>query len=192
VPGGLAAVQVGAPTTAIGPSVLSGLSIAELGFVCGRHITYYRPEHYSLVFYPTLPELTSLFLAALSSARPKMAVPKDKALEKLRKHFDDDLGDEKTEALEAAVVRFEKAGGRVDLAAWIRSVELTAQRAGMLLLADPRTALAMLKKEKRAIADVKPEERVADLLAFLASSAAAELRQRLTRASMRPPAQAAG
>lgn len=193
VPGGLAAVQVGQPTTAIGPSVLSGLSIAELGFVCGRHMTYYRPEHYALVFYPTLPELTSLFLAALSCARPKMPVPKDKVLEKLRKHFEKDLGDDKADALEEAVTKFEKGGGRVDLAAWIRSVELTAQRAGMLLLADPKVALAMVKKEKRAIADVKPEERVADLLAFLASSAMAELRQRLlSGGSMRPPAQAAG
>jgi hypothetical protein len=172
--------------------VLSGLSVAELAFVCGRHMTYYRPEHYALVFYPSLQELTSLFLAALSCARPDMAVPKDKALTKLRKHFEDDLGD-KADALEDAVVRFEKAGGRVDLTAWIRSVELTAQRAGILLLSDPKVGLAMVKKEKRAIADVKSEERVNDLLAFLASSAMVEIRQRLaTRASMRPPAQAAG
>lgn len=191
VPTGLAAVQVGQPTTAIGPSVLSGLSVAELAFVCGRHMTYYRPENYALVFYPTLPELTSLFLAALKCARPDSPVPGDKALAKLCKHFEKDLGDKK-EALEDAVVRFEKTGGRVDLAAFIRSVELTAQRAGMLLLADPRIALTMVKKEKRAIADVKPDDRKNDLLAFLETSALAELRQRLTTStSIRPPAQEA-
>ncbi len=187
VPGGLAAVQVREPTTAIGPTVLSGLSVAELAFVCGRHMTYYRPEHYALVFYPTLAELTSLFLAALKCARPDMTVPGDKALGKLRAHFDKNLDDDRRDALEDAVVLFEKGGGRVDLAAWIRSVELTAQRAGMLLLNDPRVAFAMVKKEKRAIADVKSEERVNDLLAFLASTAMAEIRQRLTTQTLVNP-----
>lgn len=189
VPGGIAAAQVSQPTTAIGPEVLSGLSIAELGFVCGRHITYFRPEHYPLVFYPTLGELTTLFLAALKAVRPETPVPKDKALAKLARHFEDDLGDEHTGALEDAVEELEEAGGRVDLAGWIRGVELTAQRAGMLLLGDPRLAFAIVKKEKRAIADVKAEERREDLLAFLASSGLAELRKRLTAsASMPPPA----
>lgn len=194
VPGGLAAAQVDEPTLAVGPSVLSGLSLAELAFVCGRHLTYYRPEHYPLVFFPTLPELTSLFLAAIKTARPKTPVPKDKALDRLCAHFERDLSEESKRSLEAAVEEFEAKGGRVDLGAWIRSVELTAQRAGMLLLGDPSIALARVKNEHRTIADVKPEERRDDLLAFLASKAAGNLRKKLgvgIKPSIRPPAQAA-
>jgi len=46
-------------TTALGPEVTSGLGVSALGFLAARHLTYYRPEHYALVFYagrPLTPE----------------------------------------------------------------------------------------------------------------------------------------
>ena len=40
----------------VGPQVLSGRSVQELAFLAGRHLTYYRPGHYPIVFFPTLAD----------------------------------------------------------------------------------------------------------------------------------------
>ena len=55
--------------------MLRGLGTKDLAFLAGRHLTYYRREHYALVHYPTLPELSALFLAAVKIAMPAVPVP---------------------------------------------------------------------------------------------------------------------
>jgi hypothetical protein len=142
-----------------------------------------------MVFFPTLGEVTTLFLAALSIARPKItATP---AAMKLRGEIERQLSASERETLIAAVTAFDQSGGRVDLASWIRSVELTATRAGLLLAEDLAVAMRVIRRETRTIADVSLDDRRADLLAFSASNACAALRRRLVVAapssSVRPP-----
>ena len=67
------------------PSFSATCALADLVFVVARHLAYYRPEHYPLVFYPTLPELTTLFFAALKIALPEVPIPAGDAVAKLRK-----------------------------------------------------------------------------------------------------------
>jgi golgin subfamily B member 1 len=185
VPGGLAAVQGDARATAIGPRVLSGMPLQELAFVVSRHLTYYRPEHYALVFYPTLPELLQLFLSAVEIGLPDMPVSSrggatgKKLVKSLRKL----LTDAEHKELEVAATSFDERGGRVDLAAWIRGVEFTATRAGFVLSGDLSAAMRVLREETRSIADVSFEERRADLLAFSASEGLARLRDELSLAA---------
>jgi tetratricopeptide (TPR) repeat protein len=182
VPGGLAAVQGDARATAIGPAVLSGMPLSELAFVVARHLTYYRPEHYALVFYPTLPELLSLFLSAVEVGLPEMAVSSRQGTSGkqlvlgLRKTLTDGEKDE----LGRAAARFEEGGGRVDLAAWIRGVELTATRAGLVLAGDLAVAMRVLRRETRSIADVSVDDKRTDLLAYSASEQFAKLRDELS------------
>ncbi len=189
VPGGVAAVQNATHTTAVGPEVLRNLTLADLVFVVARHLTYYRPEHYPLVFYPTLPELTTLFFAALKIALPEVPIPAGDAVAKLRKRIGSHMTPEERDVLVAAAKKFEAAGGRVDLGTWIRSVELTANRAGLVLSGDFHSAMKRIKNEKRGIADVTIEERRMDLVGFLAAAGHADLRQRLygRNPSQRPP-----
>ena len=190
VPGGLAAAQVEEPSTAIGPELRAGISRGELGFVVGRHLTYYRPEHYALVFYPTLQELTTLLLAALAAARPDVPGADEKALARLRKHFAKDLDDDARDALDEAVKKLEARGGRADLAAWMKSVELTAQRAGALLVGDPTVVFTRIRDEQRGIADLTGDERRNDMLAGFVSEGFGQVRQKLgvgAKPSLRPP-----
>jgi tetratricopeptide (TPR) repeat protein len=190
VPGGIAAAQVDEPSTAVGPSVLGGRTVPELAFLVARHLTYYRPEHYVLVFYPTLPELTNLVLATVKLALPEVPVPTTDAITKLRKQLAQNVGDAEKKELREAATDWEKAGGRVDLASWIRGVELTAQRAGFVLSGDFHVAMKILRSETRTIADLTMEDRRQDLLGYLAQDALADVRQRLkttTRGSVRPP-----
>jgi tetratricopeptide (TPR) repeat protein len=189
VPGGVGALQLAVPSTAVGPDVLRNVSLADLVFVVARHLTYYRPEHYPLVFHSTLPELTTLFFAALKIALPEVPIPAGDAVAKLRKRIAAHITPEERADLVDAAKKFEASGGRVDLGAWIKSVELTANRAGLVLSGDFHAAMKRIKGEKRAIADVTTEERRLDLVGYLAASGHADLRQQLygRNPSQRPP-----
>jgi hypothetical protein len=92
--------------------------------------------------------------------------------------------------LAGAVKRLDARDGRVDFAAWIRSVELTAQRAGLLLCGDLRVATTRIKAETRNIAELTLEQKRGDLLAFCASERLARARIALSveaHTSVRPP-----
>jgi tetratricopeptide (TPR) repeat protein len=184
VPGGLAAVPGDARATAIGPDVLTGTSLQELVFLVSRHLTYYRPEHYVLVFYPTLAELSQLFLSAVEVGLPDMPVSSrggadgKRLVAGLRKA----LTDIERKELEMAAARFEERGGRVDLSAWICGVELTATRAGFVLCGDLSVAMRVLRREDRSIAELALDDKRADLLAFSASERLASLRDELSLA----------
>jgi hypothetical protein len=188
----LAALQAPAPSTAFGESVMSGRTVPQLAFFVARHLVYYRPEHYALIFYPSVTEATALVLAAVKLARPELPVPAHAAAAaaKLRKELVAHATEAQRSELAIAVERLDVRGGKVDLAAWIRGVELTANRAGMLLAGDLTVATRMLREEQRAIADLTFEDRRADLLGWSASRAYADLRAQLgiaLRASLPPP-----
>jgi tetratricopeptide (TPR) repeat protein len=192
VPGGLAAVQAEPPATALGPGVTQGVGASELAFLAGRHLAYYRPEHYALVFFPTVPELSALFLAAVKLALPEVPVPESlhEPVARIRKALGQLSTPEERGWLQMAVKTLEARGGRVDLAAWARGVELTANRAGLLLCGDLGVACRRVRDEGRRVADVSDEERRDDLLAFVASPELGDLRAALAitaRPSSVPP-----
>jgi len=182
VPLGIAAVQAKAPATALGPSALSGRSIQELSFLTGRHLAYYRPEHYALVFYPSLPELTTLVVSAVGTELEDVPLPESAT--RLRKALDAGLDEAEKQELASAVADLEARGGKMDLVAWIRSVELTAHRAGLLLCGDLRVALREVRREERRIADLSVEDKRGDLLAFTSGEELGRLRERLGVAAL--------
>ncbi len=193
VPGGVAAVQAWSPTTAIGPDVLRGIGLSEIIYIAARHLAYYRPEHYPLIFFPTLVDLTQLFLAALKLGMPEIPVPPSEGVAKLRVQLAKSLDAAEKGELESAAKAIDAKGGRVDLAAYIRSVELTAHRVAFLLSADAAVATRRIGTEKRNIADVTADDRRHDLLAYLVSNGLAEARHKLTsntKSSIRPSAPA--
>jgi tetratricopeptide (TPR) repeat protein len=184
-PGGLTAVQADAGTTTIGPDVLSGFSLQELAFVVARHLAYYRPDHHVLVFYPTLPELTQLFLSAIEIGLPGMPLSSRSGAEgkKLVAGLSKLLKGDEREELSRAARQFEEGGGRADLAAWIRGVELTATRVGFVLSGDLAVAMRVLRRESRSVSDLSLEDRRADLLAYSASEELSGLREEFSIAA---------
>ena len=182
-------MQAWSPATALGPELLRGVGLQEIVYVAARHLTYYRPEHYPLVFFPTLADLTQLFLAALKLGMPEIAVPANEGVTKLRAALAKALGKDEKEGLALAAKAIDEKGGRVDLAAYIRGVELTAHRAAFLLSGDVHLAGRRIASETRAIADVTADDRRHDLLAYLASKGLAGARQKLgvgIKSSLRP------
>ena len=146
----------------------------ELAFLVARHLVYYRPEPPTcFLFYPTLAELTALVLAAVKVARPELpALPISPLSVRLRRELAKYVTETQKTALAIATVeQLDARGGKLDLAAWLHGVELTANRAGLLLAGDLAVALATARGETRTTADLTFEDRRAELLAFTASRA---------------------
>lgn len=178
VPSGVAALWTPHPATAFGPTVRSGMTVQQLAFIAGRHLTYYLPEHYPLVFFPTVSDLSALVLSAVRLVIPGISVPPPSesggAID-----FAGKLGDEQKKLLEDAVARLDARGGKLDLLAFVRSVELTAARAGLLLAGDLRTVMRIVKDETRAIGELTTEAKRGDLLSFCSSEEYGILRERM-------------
>ena len=74
VPGALVAVPAAPPASVAGQTVLTGFTPQELTFIVGKHLSYYRGEHYIRNLFPTLNELKVLLFAAIQIIRPDFAV----------------------------------------------------------------------------------------------------------------------
>ncbi len=178
VPGDIAAVPTKEPSTALGPRVLSGLSSKELSFLAARHLTYYRREYAPLVHFSSLPELTLLVLACVQMELPAVPIPHSAAASvaahrgRIARH----LAETDRSSMATAVQRLESRGGRLDLAGWVGSVELTSARAGLFLCGDLRSAMSRLRAEESVMGSAAFARARADLIAFTASRAHAELR----------------
>ncbi|MGO9837160.1 MAG: tetratricopeptide repeat protein [Polyangiaceae bacterium] len=192
--GGLVALQLDKPTTVLGPSVLRGLSVKDLAFLAGRHLTYYRPEYQILVHYPTREELTNLLLATVQVAMPDQTVVAA-PVRALHARIAKRLSREDRADIEEGVRRLDERGGRASVGAWIRSAELTAGRVGLLLSGDLGTAAALVRSEARSVGGITMETRRGDMLSFCASRAHLALRSRFAMTSpesIRPAPTASG
>jgi tetratricopeptide (TPR) repeat protein len=178
VPGDIAAVPSGDPSTALGPRVLSGLGTRELAFLAARHLTYYRREYAPLVHFSSLSELTLLVLACVQLELPAVPIPHSvaAAVAAHRTRIARHLNDSDRTTMAAAVERLESRGGRLDLAAWVRSVELTAARAGLFLCGDLRAAMNRLRADDASADSAAFQAARGDLIGFAVSRAHADLR----------------
>ena len=192
VPGEIAAVRQHEPTTAVGPSIVSGQSAKDLAFLAGRHLTYYLAQHQVLVYFPTREELTRLLLASVQLTKPGLPASGEggRAVAALAARLDRLISDEERAAVFHAVNRLEARGGKFSLGAFTRNAEWMAARAGLLLCGDLATAMAVVTTETRDIAGLTPEAKRRDLVAFCASEEHAALRSRFAVTapeSLRPP-----
>ena len=65
VPGALIAVPSRPPASVAGQSVLTGYTPQELTFIVGKHLSYYRGEHYIRTMFQTKDELKLVLVAAM-------------------------------------------------------------------------------------------------------------------------------
>jgi hypothetical protein len=175
---GLAEVVPGLPpSTRLGQKALSGRSPAELAFVAGRHLAWYRAERFVRVLVPRIADLEDLFLAALLIGSPGIPLRAEmKArISALGAAIEPLLDAAQVDALRAAFLRFVEEGARTNLQRWATATDRTASRAGLLLCSDLRAAAEMLAAEDPGSA----RERIDDLLVFVTSDRYANLRKQI-------------
>jgi hypothetical protein len=175
---GLAEVVPGLPpSTRLGQKALSGRSPAELAFVAGRHLAWYRAERFVRVLVPRIADLEDLFLAALFIGSPGIPLRAEmKArISALGAAIEPLLDAAHVDALRAAFLRFVEEGARTNLQRWATAADRTASRAGLLLCSDLHAAAEMLAAEEPGSA----RERIDDLLVFVTSDRYANLRKQI-------------
>lgn len=175
VDSGFEILTVVPPSTRVGARALSGWSAAQLAFASGRHLSWFREEHFVCTLVPSVAYLESIFYAALLLGAPSLQLA-DEVRE--RAHAFSQaivpcLEQAQIERLRRLVARFLARGGRTNLKHWVRGAEWTACRAGLLLCGELSTAANMLSNEPGG------ESRITELETFWASDAAGELRRRL-------------
>jgi hypothetical protein len=172
---GFEMVTIIPPSTRIGGRVLAGLTPAQLAFHCGRHMTWYREEHFVCTLVPSVAYLETIFYAALLLGAPALSLPEE--IRERARVFSQAivpcLEPKQLERLRRLVARFLARGGRTNLQRWARAAEWTACRTGLLLCGELGTAAEALASEQGA------ETRVTQLETFWAGEDAGELRRKM-------------
>ena len=165
------------PATRLGRGALSGRSPLELAFVAGRHLSWYREEHFIRLLVPSIPDLENLFLAALSIANAgiPMAAGVRQRVAPLARAIEPLLEPSAVDRLRGHFLRFLEEGGRTNLQRWATAADRTAARAGLLLANDLAVAHTIFESEDPATA----RDKMDDLIVFTASDRYAKLRKQM-------------
>ena len=155
--------------------MLAGQTSPRLAFHCGRHLTWFREDHFVCTLIPTLTHLEDLFLAALSIGAPQLdLLPEVRARVALvAEAIVPVLEPAALDRLQRQVARFLAQGGRTSLRRWAQAAEWTALRTGLLLCDDLATAVAIVEGEPNGA------DRARELTRFWSSDDAGALRDQL-------------
>jgi tetratricopeptide (TPR) repeat protein len=153
----------------------------QAAFVAAAHLSYFRPGLYARYLIPTRTALKAWLLAALKLIAPRLPIapnlegPTQEAHQILAREMVGPARDELAEPVSELLRR----GATVDLARWINAVDLTADRAGLLLSDDLGAALALVKSSRDEATSVPIAERLKHLYRYAVSSEYLSLRAHL-------------
>jgi hypothetical protein len=165
------------PATRLGKKALSGRSPLELAFLGGRHLCWYREEHFVRLLVPSAADLEDLFLAALSIANAGIPLTAEikQRVTPIAKAIEPVLEPAAIDRVRGHFLRFLEDGGRTNLHRWATAADKTSARAGLLLANDLRAAHDVFELEDPRTVNAKMD----DLLVFLASDRYGNLRKQL-------------
>ncbi len=181
VAGALLAVPSSPPASVAGQTVLTGFTPQELTFIVGKHLSYYRGEHYIRNLFPTLNELKVVLFSAIKLIMNDFAVPPEMAqavnatAQELAKYMQPIQRD----GLRLVVQKFIEDGAKADLKRWMQAIDVTACRAGLLLCADLEIAKKIIAAEPQLPGDLPPPDKMKELLVFSVSEQYFTLRKAL-------------
>jgi hypothetical protein len=176
-PGSVEMVLGVPPATRLGKLALSGRSPLELAFLAGRHLSWYREEHFIRLLVESIPDLEDLFLSALSIANAGIPLSADtrQRVAPIARAIEPVLESAGIDRLRGHLLRFLDEGGRTNLQRWATAAERTAARAGLLLANDLRAAHAIFQLEDPEAVPTKMD----DLILFATSDQYANLRKQI-------------
>jgi len=165
------------PSIRLGKDALADRSPAELAFIAGRHVTWYRKEHLLGKAAGSGTRLEEFFLAALAIGNPGLPLTADvkQRVEPIARAIAPLLNEAAVGQLQHYFALFVEQGGRTSLAKWLKAADKTAARTGLLLSNSLQAAETILKIEDPA----KLDERLDELIFFITSERYSRLRRQL-------------
>jgi tetratricopeptide (TPR) repeat protein len=150
-------------------------------FVAAAHLVYVRPGLAARYLVPTVPGLKAWLLAALRIVAPRLPIgaelegPVEEAQKALAEHMSPAV----RERLARPVGELLAQGARVDLGRWVRAVDITSDRAGLVVCDDLQTALDIVGDAGDGANSVLAADRKKQLLRWAVSRPYVTLRERL-------------
>jgi hypothetical protein len=166
------------PSSRLGQLALAAdRSAAQLAFMAGRHLTWYRAEHIVGKLAGSTRHLEDVFLAALMLGNPGLPMTDEikKRVEPIARTIAPLVDADAVGKLRGYFARFVEQGGRTNLAKWRRCADRTAAATGLLLANDLRAAEAVLRLEDES----QLEERMNELIVFFSAGRCSILRKRI-------------
>lgn len=175
--GGLAYATTMPPASVCGSALLSGVNPLEVIFIVGKHLSYYRGEHFVRAMFQTKDELKLVLAAGMQIAGVQISDPH---VDQLAKQIRMNMQPADVELLSSIGKRFVEGGARTDIKLWMRTVELTGCRAGFLLCNNLEIAARMIQADPPLGAvELTPKEKIEDVLLFSISEQYFRLRDAL-------------
>jgi golgin subfamily B member 1 len=167
-----------APAVIVGRDLMTGYRDTEIAASVGAMIALLRPAYYLKLTLGTVDELeAALGAAALVVGRPRALRPTlQPMIEAIAAELPKRLTRPNAEALLQLVQRLPD---QTDLVRWRNAVDATAQRAGLIIAGDLAATARMIASEATGPGSLRPNQRVADLVAYSVSPAYFEARRHL-------------
>jgi tetratricopeptide (TPR) repeat protein len=166
----------------LSPSVLESAEERELVFRFTRSLSLMRDEHMVLYVSPTPTVIQALVLACMRLTNPDYPIKGDvEVIDRLANAFHAELPASQVDAIAKRYDDLKLAAKPGMAEQWMRSAELTIDRAGLLLCDDLKTAARLASTgEPLAIEEgLTTKERVAQLFRYAASEDYFALRERI-------------
>ncbi len=180
--GGLKLPAASPPCIVFGHAALEpGQPPKAAAYVAAAHLAYSRPGLVPRFLIANPTALKAWLLASFKLIAPRLPIaptlegPVTEALGALEKAMVGPARDR----LAQPVSRLLEEGARLDLHRWIRGVDLTSDRAGLLVSDDLETTVQIIKQARDTATAVPVAERLRQLVQFAASRSYLELRSRL-------------
>jgi len=181
VPGGIQAVAAQPVASVAGQTVLTGFQPPELTFICGKHLSSYRGEHYIRTLFPTQAELTIMLFAGVMLAAPSTPMPQDMVgqIQQTAQALAKFIQPVQMEGLRMVVKRFIDDGAKANIKRWNQAVELTSCRAGLIVCGDLEIAKKLIGAEAPLPGDLSAADKMKELLLYFVSEQYSEVRRAL-------------
>ena len=181
-PGGLSFLHAQTPSIVLGTAALSAeVPPQAAAFIAARHLTYFHPGMYIRHLLPSGTGLKAWLFAAIKLIAPQFPVaaqlegPVKEALEALDKGMEGQRRDQ----LARIVSKLLEGGGALDLKKWVAAIDLTADRAGLIVCHDLETAAEIIRASDESSSAVPNQDRLKDLVLYSVSEKYFSIRQRL-------------
>ena len=180
--GELSFVHAQHPSIVLGTSVIGvALPIQTVAFMSARHLSYYRQGLYVRQLVPTTTGLKAWLFAAIRLMQPQFPIPPDiqGPVQEALASLDRAIQGPQRDHLARVVSKLLHEGASLDLKKWMIGVDLSADRAGLLLCDDLATAVEVVRAADPSSSSVNPSERVEEIYKYAVSEQYLDARARL-------------
>jgi len=177
---GVRNANVHPPAVVAGADVVQNTDAKELAFRIGKLLGGMRSEYYlGSIGWPT-EVLKRFFMAAMHVTNPNLGLEQQLGDQGMMIAQEiQNMPSQMQMQLRKHVSQYLKKGENPNLSRWLRYVDHTTNRVGLLICGDLETAASFVKSDRTAISKASVKDQIREMILFVLSDEFTELRERL-------------